>query len=300
MSNKKKKVLFGYLFSSLWIIGFLLFGLYPIVRSIRFAFSMDTIDVNGNVIPGEKFNAVTGEYIFRGFGAGQIVKLFKDNPAHLETIGSFVVDILAVVPIVLIFSLVLAILLNSKIKGRSIFRSIFFLPVVLLSGTMLSYFSSYNLLTVPSITNGALFEVISNYFPDFLSDTIILIFSKIVLILWLSGVQILIFLAGLSKIDSSIYEAAKVDGASSWECFFKITLPHVIPLMYINIIYTAVIYSNLGSYNPMIHLIESVSTNTVKYGRGYQSMLSWLLFLIDIVTIGLYSLIVKLASKRYE
>ena len=289
LKNKTKKALYGYLFTLPWIIGFFVFGLYPLMRSLRFALSQS-----------EQLNAVTRTFTVKGFGFYQIIKLFSDNPEHLKTIGNFTLDILEVVPIVLVFALILALLLNQNIKGRGVFRSIFFLPVVLLSGAMLGYFSSYNLLTVPSITNGALAEVIDNFFPGFLSEMIVEIFSRIVLILWLSGVQILIFMAGLSKIDKGVYEAAKVDGASGWDCFWKITFPALIPLMYINIIYTTVIYSNLGNFNPLVNLISSTQTNAVQYGRGYASMLSWLLFLIDIVTIGLYSLIIKLSSTRYE
>lgn len=289
LTNKTKKSLFGLLFASPWFVGFLIFGVYPIYRSLKFAFSSNEI-----------FDAETQTYTFKGFGFNNFTQLFADEVGHLEVIGNFILDILVVVPIVLVFALILALLLNQNIKGKGIFRSIFFLPVVLLSGTMLSYFSDYNLLTVPSITNGALSEVINNYFPGFLTEAIVTIFSKIVLILWLSGVQILIFLAGLSKIDKSIYEAAKVDGASAWECFWKITFPQMIPLMYINVIYTTVIYSNLGSFNPMINIISSAGTSSTDYGRGYQSMLSWILFIIDILTIGLYSLVIKLSSKRYD
>lgn len=289
LSNKKKKMLYGFLFTSPWFIGFALFGLYPLFRSLRFAFATK-----------ETVNSATKTFKFTGFGFTQLIKLFENNPAHLKIIGNFIVDILEIVPIVLVFALILALLLNQKIKGRGFFRSVFFLPVVLLSGAMLSYFSSYNLLTVPSINNGTLAEFISNYFPSFLSEVVVTIFSRIVLILWLSGVQILIFMAGLEKIDKSVYEAAKVDGASGWECFWKITFPALIPLMYINIIYTTVIYSNLGNYNPMINLISTTQVDIINYGRSYASMIAWLLFLIDILTIGLYSLIIKLASKRYD
>ena len=289
LKNKTKKALYGYLFCLPWIIGFFLFGVYPLIRSLRFALSSS-----------EMLNAQTRTFTVKGFGFAQIIKLVSNNPEHLKTIGSFTLDILEIVPIVLVFALILALLLNQPIKGRGVFRSIFFLPVVLLSGAMLGYFSSYHLLTVPSITNGALEEVINNFFPGFLSGMIVEIFGRIVLILWLSGVQILIFMAGLSKIDKGVYEAAKVDGASGWDCFWKITFPALIPLMYINIIYTTVIYSNLGNFNPLINLISTTQTNSTQYGRGYASMLSWILFLIDIVTIGLYSLIIKLSSIRYE
>jgi len=289
MTNKKRKAIIGLLFTLPWVIGFLAFGLYPIIKSVTYAFAD-----KGSVDP------LTLKYTVTGFGFTQFNKIFTLNPDHLTTIVEFIGDIAIVIPIVLVFSLLLAILLNQKIKGTGVFRSIFFLPVVLLSGNMLNYFSSYNLLTVSSITNGALEKVINTYFPGFLSELVVLAFSKIVLILWLSGVQTLIFLAGLQKIDKSVYEAAKVDGASNWECFWKITFPQVIPLMYVNIIYTTVIYSNLGEYNPIIRLIMSIQTNEIDFGKTYASALAWILFLIDLLVILIYSGVVKLTSKRYD
>ena len=289
LSNTKKKSLIGLLFVSPWIIGFLAFGLYPLLRSIRFALATSG-----------KTDFETLKFTLTGFGFAQFKKIFTQEPVHLLAIGDFALDLAVVIPVVLVFSLILALLLNQKIKGKGIFRSIFFLPVVLLSGSMLKYFNSYNLLTVPSITNGALETVINTYFPSFISTIVITAFSKIVLILWLSGVQTLIFLAGLQKIDKSIYEAAKVDGASGWECFWKITFMELIPLMYINIVYTTIIYSNLGEYNPIINIISSVQSDEVNYGKAYSSALAWLLFFIDIIEIGLFCLFIRLGSKRYE
>ena len=289
LSNTKKKSLIGLAFVSPWIIGFLVFGLYPLLRSIRFAFATSG-----------KTDFETLKFTLTGFGFAQFKKIFTQEPVHLLAVGNFALDLAIVIPVVLVFSLILALLLNQKIKGKGIFRSIFFLPVVLLSGSMLRYFNSYNLLTVPSITNGALEAVIDTYFPSFISTIVITAFSKIVLILWLSGVQTLIFLAGLQKIDKSIYEAAKVDGASGWECFWKITFMELIPLMYINIVYTTIIYSNLGEYNPIINIISSVQSDEVNYGKAYSSALAWLLFFIDIIEIGLFCLFIKLGSKKYE
>ena len=289
ISNVKKKALIGLAFTSPWIIGFFAFGLYPILRSIRFAMAASG-----------KSDLMTKKFTVTGFGFTQFKKIFTAEPQHLLAIGNFAIDLAVVVPVVLVFSLILALLLNQKIKGKGIFRSIFFLPVVLLSGNMLRYFNSYNLLTVPSITNGALEKVIETYFPSFISTIVITAFSKIVLILWLSGVQTLIFLAGLQKIDKTVYEAAKVDGASPWECFWKITFMELIPLMYINIVYTTIIYSNLGEYNPIINIISNVQNNEVDYGRAYASALAWILFLIDILEIGIYCIAIKLGSKRYE
>jgi ABC-type sugar transport system permease subunit len=109
--------------------------------------------------------------------------------------------------------------------------------------------------------------------------------------------------------DRQTYEAAEIDGASMWETFWKITLPALFPLMYINIIYTTIIYANLSN-NPIVVLITSRSrqqgsltgtlSDEINYGRAYSAALSWVLFAIQVAIIGAYSGIVKLASKRYD
>ena len=109
--------------------------------------------------------------------------------------------------------------------------------------------------------------------------------------------------------DKSMYEAAEIDGASMWELFWKITLPALIPLLYINIIYTTIVYSNLSN-NAIVQIINVSSdenrslagtlVDEVNYGRAYSAALSWILFTIELLVIGGYSLMVKLASKRYS
>ncbi len=296
LSNKTKRAVTGLLFILPWLIGLFIFGLSPIIRSIRMAMANEA-----NFIV-KIINEETGEsirkYVIKGFGFTQFEKIFTKNPTHVETIVSFLKDIALIVPIVMIFSLILALLLNQKIKGKGLFRVIFFIPVILLSGSMLSYFDQFNLLTVPAIQNGTIAESMRTLFPAFLSEILVSAFGRIVLILWLSGVQTLIFLAGLQKMDSAIYEAAEVDGASMWETFWKITLPSLMPLMYINIIYTTVIYTNLGSFNPIINLISNLPV--ASYGEAYQAALSWILFGIDLLVISVYSLIVKLSSIKYN
>ena len=291
LPNKRKKMIIGYLFILPWLIGLYLFGVRPLYDSIRMSFA----DSASYVLNVEKQVA---EFVVKGLGFTQYQKIFKENPEHVEIILKFFQDILLVVPIVLVFSLILALMLNQEIKGRSIFRVIFFMPVILLSGSMLNTFNQYGLLTVPIITSGQLARVINTYLPPIFARIIVGIFDKVVLYLWLSGVQTLIFLAGLQKMNREVYEAAEIDGASAWESFWKITLPNLIPLMIINIIYTTVIYSNISS-NPFIDIIRSTITD-IKYGRAYSSALAWILFLTELTVILIYTLILKIASKRYN
>jgi len=297
--NKIKHAIYGILFISPWLIGLGVLGVPLLVRSIRMALS-------------DKYYFITGQgwrIIGEWYHFTQFKRIFSDEPWHLEQILATLQDIALVIPLVVVFALILAMMLNQKTKGRAIFRTIFFIPVILLSGNMVSNFQSGGLLTVPAILSGQISGVMTEFFPEVFSEVILLAFGKIVLILWLSGVQILIFLAGLQKLDPALYEAAEIDGASMWEMFWKITLPALMPLMYINIIYTTVIYANLSN-NPLNVIINVTSdewgslggtlTDEVNYGRAYSAALSWVLFAIELVVIGGYSLIVKLASKRYE
>lgn len=296
--NRVKNAVRGYLFILPWIFGMGLIGIPVMGQSIRMALAKSFYFVAGQgwVTTGN-WNEFT-----------QFKRIFTSEPWHLEQILFTIKDIALVVPLVVIFALILAMMLNQKIKGRGLFRTIFFIPVILLSGNMLTNFEANGLLTVPAIASGTIGGILATYFPAVFSEVVVLAFQKIVLILWLSGVQILIFLAGLQKMDRQTYEAAEIDGASMWEMFWKITLPALIPLIYINIIYTTIIYANLSN-NAIVVLITSRSQETgsltgtlsdqINYGRAYSAALSWVLFFIQVTIIGAYAGIVKLASKRY-
>ena len=293
VSNKHKKAIAGYLFIMLWIIGFVIFAARPVIQSLRMALSSFA---GSKAVVAEDGSAST-VFIVEGFGFSQFKQIFNDNPEHVEAIVSTLVDIAVVVPLVLVFSLILALLLHRKLKGIKIFRMIFFIPVILLSGNLLGYFNTYNLLTVPSLQSSDLQAMLLFYLPEQVVDIIINVFGKIILILWFSGVQTLIFLAGLQKDNKAIYEAASIDGANRWEMFWKITFPTLMPLMTINIIYTTVIYANTG--NGLTSII-SQTIAPADYGRDYASALAWILFGIEIVVILVYVLIFKLANRKYR
>lgn len=288
LPNKKKKAIQGYLYITPWLIGFAFFGVYQLFISVR----MSLADVAKYIVDLEKG---ASKFVMEGFGFTQYVEIFKNNPSHVDTILSVITDIAIVVPLVIVFALILALLLKKKIKGQGIFRTIFFIPVILLSGNLLGYFSEYGLLTMPGVASGKIAEAISFYFPEKISEVIMFAFNKIVLILWLSGVQTIIFLAGLNKIDKSVYESASIEGASGWDAFWKITLPAISNLIIINIVYTTIIYSNLSNNNLVLLINETMLS--ANFGRDYASALSWILFGIELSIIGVYALIIKLIFK---
>lgn len=291
LPNKKKNAITGYIYILPWIIGFIMFGAYLVVLSVRISMA-DNVKYVVNTDLG------ASELVIEGFGFKQFIQIFKDNPDHVDTILSVIKDVAIVVPLVVIFALILALLLKNKLKGIGIFRTIFFIPVILLSGNMLSYFTQYGLLTMPGVASGNVSSLITFYFPSSIGEVISYVFGKIILILWLSGVQTIIFLAGLNRIDKTVYEAATMEGASGWDSFWKITLPAISGFLIINVIYTTVIYCNLSN-NGLVTLINNVMTSA-NYGRDYASALSWILFLIELLIIGVYSLIIKLIFRRYH
>ena len=291
LPNKKKQAIQGYLYILPWIIGFCLFGIYQLVISIR----MSLAESATYVIDAQRGTSV---FTMKGFSLLQYKEIFQNNPTHLDAIISTVTDVAIVVPLVVIFALVLALLLKRPIKGQGVFRTIFFIPVILLSGNLLSYFTQYGLLTMPGIASGKIQEAISFYFPETVANVVSFAFGKIILILWLSGVQTIIFLAGLNKIDKSVYEAASIEGASGWDSFWKITLPAISGLIIINIIYTTVVYCNLSN-NGLVSLITSTMTDP-RFGRDYASALSWILFAVEILIIGVYSLVISLIFRTHR
>ncbi len=281
----------GLLFILPWLIGLYFFGLQPFFSSIRISLAKSASYVADELSGGVRF-------VLKGWTFNRYIELFNNQPKHVTIVLNVFFDVALVVPLVLIFSLVLALMLNQNIKGKGIFRVIFFIPVILLSGSMLYQLGQYNLLSAPAVQSGFITAQINRYLPAQFASIIITAFQKIVLVLWLSGVQTLIFLAGLQKRDKAIYEAAAIDGASMWESFWKITLPGLQSLMIINIVYTTVIYANLSN-NELNGLIRTTLTEP-KFGRAYSSMLAWVLFIIELVIIGFYTVFIKLSNKRYN
>ena len=214
LTQRTRNAITGLIFVLPWMIGLYIFGMRPFLSSLR----MTVADQAQYIINS---NTQTVDFVVKGWTFKHFIELFKNQPAHIQTMVTVLQDVALIVPLVMIFALLLALMLNQPIKGKGIFRVIFFIPVILLSGNMLSYFNQYNLLTVPAIQSGAIANGINQFLPRQFAVLITGAFERIVLILWLSGVQTLIFLAGLQKNDKTIYEAASIDGASMWDSFLE-------------------------------------------------------------------------------
>lgn len=209
------------------------------------------------------------------------------------------------VPIAIIFSLFVATLLNRNLKGRGFFRAMFLLPVLLGTGAVMSAIQG-NSSQVSLSLGGAAQEAASSAAVSFqdlvigdqletllgsqLSGYVGAIVNRISSVMWLSGIQIIIFLGSLQTIPASLYEAAVVDGASEFDKLWKITLPMVMPAVLLNTIYT-LIDSFTSSSNKVISYIQTVSFKN--FLLSYGSALSWMYFVIVGVVIAVAFAVIR-------
>ncbi|MGF7142971.1 ABC-type sugar transport system permease subunit [Anaerotaenia torta] len=289
---RQKNAIAGYFFISPFIIGFIWFILLPTIESIRYSVSNMTLDTN--------------QYELTTVGLVHFKKaLFIDtifNPTLINSISEMIIT----VPVILIFSFFIANILNQKFHGRALARAIFFLPVIVTSGVILKMESSDLLLQASyEMVNGTaasemtdfqrLFDI-SRFLRQYtglngpLLRIITMATDGIYDIAIASGVQILIFLAGLQSISPSIFEASNIEGATGWENFWKITLPMVSPLILVNAIYT-IINSFTNASNEMMILIDDTIFGQVQFGYG--SAMAWIYFVLVALLLAVVSLLMS-------
>jgi len=262
-----REALGGYGFVLIWIIGFALFTLFPLVETFRYSLHQVTVTATGI-----ELTAVRWENYTRA--------LFTD-PTFVQVVIEYALEMLISTPIVLIFAMIIALFLNLDFPLKGVFRTIFFLPVVITSGPVIRELIAQGVASVPEFANLAVVADILQQLPVYLRNPIQYLLTSFIVIFWFSGVQILIYLASLQKIDRSIYEAAAIDGASAWVSFWKITLPSLATTTVINAIYTIVTLSHF-SENKVVRYIYS-QTYAVQGGIGYASAMSFLYFGVLIV-----------------
>ena len=260
---------YGYLFILPWIIGVCLFFVYAAYRSLSFSFS------NVNMV-GLEVTFLGWDNLFANYS--KVIATETNLPIML---GSFAISLVLQLPIIISFSLIIALLLNSKIKCRGLFRMIFFLPVIIATGPVMTKLTQQGVASVPMMADLTTPEL----------------FDSLIVILWNAGIQILIFLSGLQKVSKTLYEAAKIDGASGWESFWKITLPIVKPMILLNSVYTVVSLAT-GGTNEVIELIYTVTYAATK-GYSYGMALSWIYTLIVALILLAVFLLLKEKSDKH-
>lgn len=281
-----KKKIYGFMFILPWFLGFLLFFMVPFAQSCIYAFQ--TLETTKEGMIGTWVGLKNFDYA-----------LFRDTSFLIECVTSL--KDMITIPLIIVYSICFALLLKDNYPGRTIMRAIAFLPVIIGSGVLMDImktdiFSSGVVGGSESVylfsSNGLTGLFASLGLPEGLINFISEFISRIFDLTWKSGVQILLFLAGLHNIPSYVYEAADIEGANGLEKFFKITLPMLTPMILLNIVYSVIdLFSDFG--NTIIQMIYNTAFTNVRF--GYASALSILYFLMIAVVL----VIVYLLMKRF-
>ncbi|MBQ8552113.1 MAG: sugar ABC transporter permease [Clostridia bacterium] len=285
-----RKARAGWVFVLPFVLSFIIIYLPIVIDSIKYSFNKIKIGQGGG-------------YTLEFVGWENYQEALFVDPKFVQTLTSGIQQLIFDIPAIVIFSLFIAVLLNQKMAGRAAFRAIFFIPVIISTGivdqidqanTMLDYMSD----TEEGINDGsgqnATAEILSavdieRLFENMkvgteLVDYVVSMVNNIYDIINRSGVQMLIYLAGLQSISPAIYESCSIDGASAWETFWKVTFPMISPMILVNAIYT-VIDSFTSQSNTVMTYISSVYDTAG--GNVLSSAMSWIYFLIVLVIIGL-------------
>ena len=297
VSLDAKKARAGWFFCLPFILGFVLIYLPIIIDSIRYSFSHIVQERNQ-----------TYHLVFVGLENYQ--NALFENPDFVKTLTKGLTALAMDIPAIVIFSLFVAILLNQKMFGRAAFRAIFFIPVILSTGliaqidasnAMLDYMSDPEASIDTGVQESTTSQIVSAIeiealfanmkVGEGLTETVTTIVNNIFNIVNRSGVQMLIFLAALQSISPAIYESCKMDGATGWETFWKITFPMISPMILVNGIYT-IIDSFTSESNQVMNLIAKTSSDG-KDGNVISSAMAWMYFLIVLLIIGIFALLAK-------
>lgn len=300
ISYERKKRLYGYGFIALWIVGVIYMFIIPLFQSLWYSLCYtELVSEPGKL--AEYGMEKAGMYTeWNGFG--NYKDAFLTDQKFAPNLVKSLTETAYKVPLILVFSLFVALLLAQKFKGRTFARAVFFLPVLIATGPVLSVINGDML--SQGISNAeqfsSLFKVdFMDSFMSFLGLNIIsqeltealsTVTSMILNLIWNSGIQILIFLAALQQIPTASKEAAQMEGATGWEFFWKITFPTISPMILANLIYT-VIDSFVASDNPVM---QQVITQAQAWNHGFSSALAWIYFAIVGLALGI---IVAIASK---
>ncbi len=283
MTRKRRAAIYGYAFISIWLIGFAIFTLYPMFYSFYLSLTESYYNIEGIRISWVGF---------------QNYPLVIRDSRLLPLFIAYISKMVLAVPLIIVFAILIAVLINNPIKMKGFWRTIFFLPVVISSGPVINYLNEQNATSLPSLQDSNVLLYIQTNLGAWLANPLELVLTSMLQILWYAGVPILIFLASLQKIDPSIYEAASIDGASPWDRFWKITLPSIRPFITIVIVYVVVSMSMFEETDGILttiklHMQLGDTTSNFWFGYGFASAAAWIYFMLMIIIMGFFILIMK-------
>ncbi len=280
---EQKRKLTGLIFVGPWMVIGLAMLVYPFLFSFILSFSkLENNDFSHMVFAG----LVNYKKAF--FTDVKFIPYFWD------TVSNTLINL----PMIVIFSLILAILLSRNIKGQGFFRSVFFLPVLLGTGFVMNQLLGQGVDSQSmEIARGILMpKVVTDYLGPEITEVCAAFFSRITTVLWKSGVQIVITLAGIQQISPALYEAARVDGATEWEMFWKITLPMITPVLLLTTVYTIV--ASTIEDSQVVNYIIANAFNGEHVEFEFSAAMGWVYFLFVLALVGIVFAAMRPFIKR--
>lgn len=270
MTLSIQRTLEGYFFVSPWVLGFIVFLAWPLFQSFYLSFH----ELQATSLSDLKFRGLLNYHEAFFIDA-------RFLPRLKETLTNNLLD----VPVIMIFSLFSAILANQKIKGVIGFRAVFFLPLVIGSAQVIQQLFAQGVGGAVLSRGVNLQELAFQYLGPDAANGVEALLNRLLFVLWKTGVQMLIFLAGLNAVSPVLYEAARVDGATDWDRFWKVTLPLLSPVILVNLVYT-VVDQFTDTFNQVLTYIQQTAF-AGGFRLGYAAALGWIYFFVVFVILAL-------------
>lgn len=272
---ERRKSFYGYGFIALWALGSIYFFIVPMIQSLIYSFHQTKVTPGGMQM--------------KAVGFGNYINAFRRDQDYVKALTAVLQDTALKTPLILIFSVFIAVILNQKFRGRTFARAAFFLPVIIATGPVIDIINGN--MSTGGYAGGS--EQFSTMFEtnlidqlltflgiynisDTLTATIETLTSDILNLVWNSGIQILLFLSALQNIPFSAKEAAQMEGATAWEYFWKITIPYISPMILASLVYT-IVDSFVDPQNQIMKIVLNKATN---WEHGYSAAMAWAYFLI--------------------
>ncbi|MDD2361629.1 MAG: sugar ABC transporter permease [Oscillospiraceae bacterium] len=281
---QKKRAIWGVLFILPWFIGAVYFFLIPMIQSAVYAFSDVTLTGTGSA--------------FEFIGMKNFIYMFAQDPNFITNLTGSVINVIYQVPVIVIFSLLIAIILRNKFRCRTLVRAIFFFPVIIASGVVITILREQVMMAATSITEqqqAYMFTAPSFTFfieqlgvPESITKIVQNVMNGFFDIIWKSGVQIILLLAAVNHIPASSYEAADIEGASAWEKLWKVTFPLISPTVLVVLIYS--IIDSFTDYGNLV--MRMVSSYFDKGQYEYSATIGITYFIMVLLLVGFVNFII--------
>lgn len=279
--KKRRDARTAYAFLIPWLIGLVVFTAFPLIYTFVLSFYDVRLNIQG--------------WQMTSNGVANYVTALLRNTEYVPALMEYITIVLTYVPAIVVISLILALLLNMKLKGRAAFRMIYFLPVIVLSGSAMFQLMDSGTTMIGDINDYVVIEFLQSFFPG-IGDTIEGLLTNFTMVLWFTGVPIVLLINGLQKIDQEQYEAASIDGATAWQTLWKITMPQMRDIILISTIFSIVQVSSFN-INPMNGIISGSIYNTAT-GLGLASSYASIYTIVMLLVIGAAFLLLYRREKK--